>query len=279
MNHATQTLADDLARTGEPHRRRHLLRATDFESVDLIELVRAAARLRKQDPEGARRVATGALLAARQAANQQAERSALKCIADVHLILGQPRIASRRYAALRAMLPPARAARVGLTYSQTLSMLARFDEALEVIQESRLGVPQRGTASFRARLDIAEGLVHQAQGRSAEALARYERGRRVLARKGATEALSTVDMNRATALTNIEEYDKAERLYRRVRRAYEERGVRPMALRTAYNHAYLRFVRGQFHDALQRFRRLRDEFQTLPDRRHVAMCDLDEAEI
>ena len=266
MNEATQTLAEALARTSEPHRRRALLRAQDPGVIDLNELLTEAVARRKQDPEAARRIATGALLAARSAGNEGAEHSALKTVGSVELILGRPKRASRRFAALRGKLPPERAARVGLLYGQTLSMLARFDEALEVIRESRAAVPVRGSANFRARLDIAEGIVHQAQGRSAQALSAYDRGRRVFVRLGMRDVLSTIDMNRATTLTNLEHYDQAERLYRRVRREHTARGVHAMALRTEYNHAYLRFVRGQFHDALQRFRRLRGEFAQIPRR-------------
>lgn len=279
MNQTTQTLADRLAQTPEPHRRRALIRAVNSALLDLPELVTEAMRRRKADPEAARRIAVAALLAGRRSEHPEVERTALRTIADVHLVLGQPRLASRRYAELRTLLPPVQAARVGLMYSQTLSQLARFDEALEVIADSRSGVPKRGTANFRARLDIAEGIVHQAQGRSQQALDSFERGRRTLSRLGAQPQLASIDMNRATALTNLEEYDKAERLYRRVQRAYEDRSAHVMVLRTAYNHAYLRFVRGQFHDALQRFRALRIEFERIPERRHVAMCDLDEAEI
>jgi len=279
VNEATQSLADALARTPEPHRRRALLRGQDLATLDLTALLTDALGRRKQDPEAARRIATGGLLAARLTDNDDAQQAALKTIASAHLVLGQPRRASRRFATLRDMLPAARAARLGLMYSQTLSMLARFDEALEVIRESRAAIPKRGTAEFRARLDIAEGIVHQAQGRSATALASYARARRIIARRDAGGVLATIDMNRATTLTNLERYDQAERLYRRVRRAYEARGVHAMVLRTEYNHAYLRFVRGQFHDALQRFRALRAEFDRIPDRRHVALCDLDEAEI
>ena len=275
-------LADQLARTQEPWKRRDLLRGMDAASlreIDLIELLRDALRRRGQDPEASRRISVFAMHAARRVDDETARQHAIKSIASSYLVLGRPRAAAHRFAYLREVMPPLEAARTGLVYAQVLAMLARFGEALEVIEASRRDVPLRGFADHRARLSIAEGFVYQSQGRAQEALEAYERGRRVLVRSARRPVITSIDMNRATVLTNLERYDRADRLYRRVIREHEANGVHARALRAAYNHAYLEFVRGEYHQALRRLRSLRRQFVQIEDRHHVALCDLDEAEI
>ena len=56
-------------------------------------------------------------------------------------------------------------------------------------------------------------------------------------RIGDRVAVVPIDGNRATALTNLERYDEAERLYERVSRFYGELGKPLFVLQTAYNHA------------------------------------------
>ncbi len=277
-----EPLADELARTPKPHQRRALLRRMgeqELAEVDLIELLRNAHRRHAQDPEASRRIEVFAHLAARRRGDERVAQIALKSMAGSLLVLGQPRAAARRFEQLRAVMPKVDGARIGLQYAQVLAMLAQFPKALGVIAKSRADVPRRGWADFRGRLDIAEGLVYQAQGRAQDSLEAFERGRRTLVRTAKRVTITGIDMNRATALTNLERYDSAERLYRRVIREHEAGGATAMALRAAYNHAYLQFVRGEFHRALSQFRTLRAEFVKIGDRRLVALCDLDEAEI
>lgn len=275
-------LADQLARTQEPWKRRDLLRGMDDEAlggIDLIDLLRHALRRRMQDPEAARRISVFAMHAARRVGDETARHHAIKGVASSYLVLGRPRAAAHRFHGLRQIMPKIEAARTGLQYAQVLAMLARFDKALEVIESSRRDVPRRGWADFRARLSVAEGLVYQAQGRAQDALEAFDRGRSVLVRSAKRSVITGIDSNRATALTNLERYDQADRLYRRVIREHEAQGVHAMSLRAAYNHACLKFVRGEYHQALRQFRTLRRQFVQIEDRRHVALCDLDEAEI
>jgi CHAT domain-containing protein/tetratricopeptide (TPR) repeat protein len=279
MQDRLEQLAERLAQMDEPWRRRALLREHTGADLDIGMLVRCALARRREDPEGARRIATGAFCVAQSTGRGRESRMAAKMLAQTHIIRGQPVRALARLNSIRIAAPQQEGLRLALEFAQTFSHLARFDDALRVIHEARAELPQRGTADYRARLSVIEGLVHQAKGSSSEALVAFERGRKVLARLKVHHALTTIDINRATALTNLEEYDKAERLYRRCIRDLRLAG-RPMhAARAAYNHAYLRFARGYFHDALSQFRTLRGEFEAACERRYVAMCDLDEAEI
>ena len=282
MSHL-ETLADRIAALGEPRARRALLRdlrtSGALADMDLIALLRASIPRREESPESARRICRFAYVAARAHGNAQAAQAAQQLLGFGYIVSGQARRAVWRIQRVREQMPAPGGARLGLSLAQAYAMLARFDEALAVLRDTRHVVRGRGTADFRARLDVAEGHVHQARGRSRDALVCFERGRRTLARTAPQATVSGVDMDRATALTNLEEYDKAELIYRRVERAQEEAGMRAAALQTSYNHAYLRFVRGEFHDALRRFRGLRLRFDDAGDRRHVALCDIDEAEI
>ncbi|MDF1701967.1 MAG: CHAT domain-containing protein, partial [Planctomycetota bacterium] len=279
-----QQLADQLARTQEPWLRRDLLRAMaedDLAGIDLIELLRNALRRRANDPLGARRIEGFAHMAALRRGETRTAQIAMKSIASSYHILGRPRAAAHRFEQLRQVMPTVDAARMGLQYAQVLAMLAEFPKALAVIDQSRQDLGMRGMAPFRARLDVAEGIVYQEQGHAQEALAAFERGRRTLARNPQTKrhVITGIDNNRATMLTNLTRFDQAERLYRRVVREYEEGGLHARALQAAYNHAYLQYLRGEFHHALRRVRALRTQFLEAGDRRHVALCDLDEAEI
>ncbi|MDA1195412.1 MAG: CHAT domain-containing protein, partial [Planctomycetota bacterium] len=278
----TASLAERIARTPEPWRRREILRAlgdAGLAELDLIELLRDALRQRPSDPEASRRIEMFVYLASQRRGETRAAQLALKSVAGSLHVLGRPRQAAHRFEHLRSVMPPIDGARIALPYAQTLALMARFDEALAVLDSSRVALPRRGFADLRARLDGAEAIVYQAQGRAQDALRAFDRCRRVLRRTAKRATITGIDTNRATALTNLERYDQAERLYRRVIREHEASGVHAMALRAAYNHAYLVFVRGEFHRALRQFRALREQFLQAGDRRHVAMCDLDVAEI
>ncbi len=205
---------------------------------------------------------------------------ATRILAQTYVVTGEPLRAAQRLTAVRGIGSATENAQMATTLGQTLLMLGRFDEAIRVLKDTLETLPRRGQAQLRGTIEAVLGSVYSQRGDSAEALKWFERGRKALTRLGNRGAVvGMIDVNRATALTNLEEYDKAERLYARGARTMAKSGAHVYALQIAYNHAYLRFVRGYFHDALDRFRDLRPQFEDANDKRHVAMCDLDEAEI
>lgn len=206
--------------------------------------------------------------------------SAARILAQTYVVLGKPLRALQRLSAVRGMGPAKQGVYLATTMAQTLLMLGRFDDAIRILREARDALPRRGTLQPRGSIEAVLGSVYSQRGDSAKALECLERGRKLLARAGnPATTLAAIDINRATTLTNLEEYARAERLYARSGRAMQLAGRHLFALQAGYNHAYLRFVRGYFHDALDRFRELRPQFKEANDKRHVAMCDLDEAEI
>jgi CHAT domain-containing protein/tetratricopeptide (TPR) repeat protein len=272
-------LSDSIRLAPDARARRAVLRTARAGEEQVGGLLEAAWALRRKNCEEASRLARAALALARRAGRADLEGRASRTLGQMLLLLGRPRAALRRLFAAASLLPPAERVLLAPAIASTLSCLGRDEEGRAEIAKARAALPPRGGARPRAVLDVAESHLLQRLDRSEEALPLLDRARETFSRAGAAPAVASVDLNRANVLSNLQRYDHAERLYRRVTTFQRAGGQESAALQSEYNHAYLLFLRGRFHEALGRFRDVRARFAALGDERHVALCDLDGAEV
>jgi hypothetical protein len=274
------SLAESLSRAIPPRERRDAFRAAAPDDEGVAALLADLPKLRRRDPEGAVRAAKTALAAARAAGRPRLASRASAALGNALLFLGRPRDALRRLRAASAEADPVRRAELAPGVVHALSVLGRTEEARIEIAESRGGLPARGARSLRGLLDAAEGQLLERTDRPAEALAAFDRARSALGGSPGSRAVAaSIDVSRGNLLANLDRHAAAERLFVRVARYHRGAGQEAAALAADYNRAYLLYLRGAFHDALERFDALRSRFGALGDRRHVALCDVDAAEV
>jgi CHAT domain-containing protein len=273
------TLAETLSRTVPPRERRDVLRRAAPDEAAVGSVLAELPRLRRLDPAGAVRAAKTTLAAVRLGGERALVARASESLGNALLWLGRPKDALRRLGAA-ARTDASRAPIVAPASAHALAILGRVEEARAVLASAREALPARGAWQHRAAIEAAEASILERTERPAEALAAFERARAALARsKGSQAAVAAIDHSRANLLSNTDRFATAQRLYLRVARFHRARGQEAAARLADYNLAYLRYLRGAFHDSLARFDALRARFQEAGDRRLVALCDLDTAEI
>jgi CHAT domain-containing protein len=279
MSLAVATFAEALSTAEFAHDRRRAMRTVVLERDDVARLLEEGRRLRQRTPLGALRVARGALAASRLRRDRPLSAEAHRLVGQCSILLGRPRVALHHLRAAERVAEPDLRARLVPEVCGALGLLGRVEEALALLGLARRSARGPGSARARAVLDSFEGNLLLRFDRNEEALRCLDRARRSFLRRDEQAAVAGVDSNRANALCNLHRYGAADRLYRRSAAWYRAAGQDGGARQVEYNHAYLFFLRGEFERALTRFHELRGEFATAGDEYHVALCDMDEAEI
>jgi len=171
------------------------------------------------------------------------------------------------------------AARTLIGKIAALMYLGRYDEAMAAGQTARAALVSQAHYGIAARVDANLGNVFHRLDRPHDALDAYDRARAQFARDGQDVAVAHVDRNRGNALALLNRFEAALDAYAAARAVYQEQAMAALDAETAYNEAYLYFLLGQYSQALTRFAQVRDTFTRLNDQRHLALCDLDEAEV
>jgi tetratricopeptide (TPR) repeat protein len=171
------------------------------------------------------------------------------------------------------------AARTLIGKVDALMYLGRYDEAIETAHSARAAFEAQGEAQRVARIETNLGNIYHRLDRPLEALEAYERARRVLVRCGQDLDLAIVDHNRGNVLAMLNRFDAALDAYAAAKATYSAHSSAADYACTAYNEAYLHFLCGHYGRALAELAQVRARFTELGDRRHLALCDLDEAEV
>jgi len=259
--------------------RRALLRAAPAGVDPVPDLLARGRALRRTAPADARALARAAFVIARLRRDARARVEAARLLGQVALLEGRPRSAKRLLEHASTSADAALRADIAPELATTLSILGRDEDARRTLEDARSRLAPRGTAGRRGLLEMAEGNVLERLDRHEDALRSLNLARERLSRLGRHALVSMIDLNRANVLGNLGRYDHADRLYRRSQRFHAGAGQAAAALQVSYNHAYLEYLRGRFHESLARFADVRRQFEGLGDARHVALCDLDSAEI
>jgi CHAT domain-containing protein len=180
------------------------------------------------------------------------------------------------FQAARSRVEEARTMSSGL---QSLIYLGRYQQAESWSEKARQVFEEEHDELRLARLHSNHGNILYRQDRYQEALSTYELARKELERIGNARDVASVMTNMATVQISMGRFEDARQTYREARRRCEEAGLSRMAAAADYNIAYLYYLRGDYLRAIDIYRHTRLLCSELADPYHVALCDLDEAEM
>lgn len=160
-----------------------------------------------------------------------------------------------------------------------VALLGDYDQAWEDSRRAREILEPLGDAMAIARITSIEGNIFLRQDRHYEALDRYRTALTVLRRGGATQATAITLHNIAVSCIALNDFEGALTSYRELSRYCKTEALSLLAAQADYNIAYLYFFRGEYKRAIRVYQETRETCAALGDRYHLALCDLDQAEI
>jgi tetratricopeptide (TPR) repeat protein len=171
---------------------------------------------------------------------------------------------------------------VGITLSgslQPLILLGNYEEARLREERARKIFKAEGDELRLARLDANLGNILHRQDRFEEALVLYGRAEQALHRFDAADDLAVVLNNLAVCYINLGDFPNALEAYRRLRFYSEQQHLPMLTVQADYNIAYLHYLKGEHHQAIELYQKTRILCAGAGDPYHMALCDLDRAEI
>ncbi len=173
-------------------------------------------------------------------------------------------------------------AEIGRTLSsalQSLGYLGLYDKALAWAARARRIFERLGDEVRLARLNSNTGNLLYRQDRHGEAVELYERALSAFQRIGSARDVAAVLSNIAVCRTSLGEFSSALRSYEAAREHCETHGLRLLVAEADYNIAWLYYLRGDYVRAMDLYARTRLHCIQVSDHYHLALCDLDEAEM
>jgi CHAT domain-containing protein len=173
----------------------------------------------------------------------------------------------------------ARSARNRLGFLTALSMVGRYDEALEAGLEAEKWFVANGDDEGYARLCVNLGNVYQRLDQHLRSIQYQQTAIEYFSRTGNEQALAQTYLNLGNSLSWLQQFERSDHAYRTSEAIGERLGLTDLVTQARYNRASLYFLRGRNMEALERFSELRELFTKANSARHAALCDLDETEI
>lgn len=162
---------------------------------------------------------------------------------------------------------------------QPLILLGDYKESHRREERARKIFKALGDELRLARLDSNLGNVLHRQDRFEEALVFYSRAEQSLRRLDAADDLALVLNNLAVCYISMREFPKALDAYKRLRSYSGQRHLQHLTVQAEYNIAYLHYLQGDYHRAIDLYAKTRIFCADVGDPYHAALCDLDQAEI
>lgn len=182
-------------------------------------------------------------------------------------------------AAYEARGEHALASRIRIGYVFALTHADRYTEALSAARTAEIEFKSTGDDAGYARLCTNVASLYQRLDKYQESYRYYNLAAGIFESSGDLQACAQVYQNLGYTLARIDRFEDAQRMYERARGLSATLGLRELAAQASYNSAYLLFLRGRFTEALRSFARIKTHFKQSGSLRHVALCDLDQAEI
>lgn len=249
------------------------------------DLGRGLLRYARSDLKQAARLAEAGERLAEAAGDAVSRGLARKATAHVHFLRGDYEPALAAYLeALAHLESEGETVDVADVLSDTLQVrgfLGRYEDAFAAARRARAILEEAGDSLRLARLRSNHGNLLYRLDRVEEALELY---RKSLAAIEAEPDATAQDV--AAALSNVtvahitlNHFEDAMRCYNALIAYCHEKGTPLLGIRAEYNIAYLHYLRGEYDRALELYALARERSATLGDRYHLALCDLDQAEL
>lgn len=185
-------------------------------------------------------------------------------------------LAARAFTALGEEVEAARTQSSGL---QSLILTSQYDRAHAWAAQAEAIFLKHGDILRLARLDSNTGNIYFRQDRARDAVARYRRALDGFRSAGDPKDIAAVLSNLAVAHTNLGAFREALAAYDEAREHCRRHGLARLAAQADYNIAYLYFLRGEYAEARRLYQISRRHCKQAGDAYHLALCDLDEAEM
>ena len=171
------------------------------------------------------------------------------------------------------------AARARMNQIQPLAYLGHYDEAYAQAHAARAVFLAHHDLLRVARLDVNLANAYYRQDRLSEALTLYQSARPQIEASSDVQDLAVLLRNMAVCHTTMNNFDLAAETYRQARETCEANGFPLLVAEADYNVAYLHFLRGEYTRAIALYQTARQLCARLNNRYHLALCDLDLAEL
>ena len=171
----------------------------------------------------------------------------------------------------------ARASRVRVGYVEALLHSGRYADAFSVAQTAGQWLKEHGDNDGYARLCTGVANAYSRLGQHQRSREYYTIAAHVFEEIGDRAALAKVYLDLGYALYRLDRYEQSDAMYEQAEQVSREIQLDALEEQAKYNRAYLHYLRGLYSQALQGFSRIRQ--QLTGSSRHIALCDLDEAEI
>jgi len=171
----------------------------------------------------------------------------------------------------------ARASRVRIGYVEALVHSGRYPDAFSVARVAEQWLKENGDNEGYARLCTGVANAYARLGQLQRSSEYYAIAARVFEEIGDRAALAKVYLDLGYVLYRLDQYEQSDAMYEHAEQVSREMQLDALAEQAKYNRAYLHYLRGLYSQALQGFSRIRQQLTS--SSRHLALCDLDEAEI
>jgi CHAT domain-containing protein/tetratricopeptide (TPR) repeat protein len=278
-------LIGELAREGNPRRRRQLLQSGRewWRPETVKRFYDEVVRLLHVDVQQAERMARSASWLSDRIGDDASRAASLRALAHIfyrkrkyEASVDLYRGALQIYDRLGDDLEAGRTLNSSL---QSLIYLGRYHEAQEYAGRARAIFERHGDHVRLARLDANMGNVLYRQDRFEEALELYQRAYRAFVEIGDPQDVAISLKNTATCQISLNLFREALETYEHAR-AYCEAHEMPLLVAVAdYNIAYLYYLRGEYTRSIELYRKARENCGAQGDAYREALCDLDQSEM
>jgi len=169
------------------------------------------------------------------------------------------------------------ASRVRIGYVEALLRSGRYDDAFRVARIAEQWLKENGDNEGYARLCTGVANAYSRLGQHQRSSEYYAIAAHVFEETGDRAALAKVYLDLGYVLYRLDQYEQSDVMYELAEQVSREMQLDALEGQSKYNRAYLYYLRGLYSEALQGFSRIRKQLTS--SSRHIALCDLDEAEI
>src|SRR5262245_34287136 len=170
-----------------------------------------------------------------------------------------------------------RASRVRIGYVYALVYTGRYADAFSVARVAEQWLKDNDDNEGYARLCTGVANAYSRLGQHQRSGEYYAIAAHVFQEIGDRAALAKVYLNLGYVLYRLDQYEQSDAMYEHAEQVSRELQLGALEEQAKYNRAYLHYLRGLYSQALQGFSRVRQQLTS--SSRHIALCDLDEAEI